>query len=89
MNLGDVGRRLWINFTKHMLHRCTGSVCFDSDLCLMLGNEALKVSCLTELHLFLVHILLNCIANLYNIKTIIIITIIIIIIIIIINVPSR
>ena len=70
----------------------------------MLGNEALKVSCLTELHLFLVYILLNCIANLYNIKTIIIITtttiiiiiiiiiimiIIIIIIIIIINVPSR
>ena len=68
-----------------MPHRCTGSVCFDSDLCLMLGNEALKVSCLSELHLFLVHILLNCIANLYNIKTIIII----IIIIIIINVPSR
>ena len=66
----------------------------------MLGNEALKVSCLTELHLFLVYILLNCIANLYNIKTIIIITttiiiitiiiiIIMIIIIIIINVPSR
>ena len=76
-----------------MPHRCTGSVCFDSDLCLMLGNEALKVSCLTELHLFLVHILLNCIANLYDIKTIIIIIIIIImiiiIIIIIINVPSR